>query len=37
MPFDYTKTEPEYCLMCGRELTASERVEGYCEKCGEVG
>jgi len=38
MPFDYTSIEPEYCLGCGRKLTASERVEGYCEKCGgEIG
>ena len=32
MPFDYTKTcEPEYCLGCGRKLTATELAEGYCD------
>jgi len=35
MPFDYARTEPEYCLGCGRKLTAAERAEGKCEKCGE--
>ena len=36
MPFDYTKIEPVYCLMCGRKLTAVERAEGYCENCDET-
>ena len=35
MPFGYNKTEPEYCLGCGRKLTAAELAEGKCEKCGE--
>ena len=34
MPFGYNKTEPEYCLGCGRKLTAAERAEGVCERCG---
>jgi len=35
MTFDYNKTESEHCLGCGRKLTAAERAEGKCDKCGE--